>query len=167
MQMLRSRLDYCRVWLAGFRAEGSSSRERFLVVSVPLTQAGAAYLAEEKEVREVAVLLWMARPAVGEEWRGFATPDALLRKLREMGSGGGDTVVALTAPDETPPAGGVGYYSDGAEHAATVTVAGTGRRLFIEVSSGNVIRTNVMGFLVADEVTPPVPVAQTWRAPTR
>ena len=55
----------------------------------------------------------------------------------------------LASPADTPPPGTVGYYSDGAEHAAAVTLSAAGRRLFIEVDADDVLRTNVARYLYA------------------
>ena len=58
-------------------------------------------------------------------------------------------VTPLASPADTPPAGSVGYYSDGAEHAAAVTISAAGRRLFLEVDADDVLRTNVAKYLYA------------------
>ena len=56
-------------------------------------------------------------------------------------------VLALASPSDTPPTGSVGYYSDGAEHAAAVVLSAEGRRLFVEVDADDVLRTNVARYL--------------------
>jgi hypothetical protein len=61
------------------------------------------------------------------------------------------SVVALPTPADTPPAGSIGYDSDGAQHAATVVVSATGRRLFLEYDADRVIRTNVLEYLYGDD----------------
>jgi hypothetical protein len=53
----------------------------------------------------------------------------------------------MASPSETPPAGSVGYYSDGGEHAAAVVVSEAGRRLFVELDAGDVLHTNVAKYL--------------------
>jgi hypothetical protein len=61
------------------------------------------------------------------------------------------SVVALATPSDTPAAGSIGYYSDGAQHVATVVVSASGRRLFLEADVDHVIRTNVIEYLYGDE----------------
>jgi hypothetical protein len=56
-------------------------------------------------------------------------------------------IVALASPADTPPPGSVGYYSDGARHAAAVVLSAAGRRLFVEVDADDVLRTNVAMYL--------------------
>jgi hypothetical protein len=56
-------------------------------------------------------------------------------------------VVALASPSDTPPPESVGYYSDGAQHAAAVMLSAAGRRLFVEVDADDVLRTNVARYL--------------------
>lgn len=152
------RRDYCRVWHAGYREVDPFVRESQLVVSVPLTQRGAVYLDEERKVRDMAVLLWTARPVIGGSRDGYATPDALLADVRDLSPSAAHTVMALGSPEDTPPAGMFGYYSDGADNAAVVALSASGRRLFIEVAANDVIRTNVLSFFLSEELTPPVSV---------
>jgi hypothetical protein len=56
------------------------------------------------------------------------------------------TVVALAAATDSPPAGKVGYFSDGAGHMAVVALSSAGRRLFIDLN-GDVTATNVLEYL--------------------
>jgi hypothetical protein len=56
-------------------------------------------------------------------------------------------VVPLASPSDTPPAGSIGYYSDGGQHVAAVVLSDAGRRLFIELDADDVIRTNVARYL--------------------
>lgn len=56
-------------------------------------------------------------------------------------------VVPLASPSDTPPAGSIGYYSDGGEHAAVVMLSDAGRRLFVEVNADDVLYTNVARYL--------------------
>ena len=58
-------------------------------------------------------------------------------------------VSPLASPADTPPPGTVGYYSDGAQHAAAVTLSDAGRRLFVEVDADDVLHTNVARYLYA------------------
>jgi hypothetical protein len=58
--------------------------------------------------------------------------------------------VALPDPDAAPPAGKVGYWSDGVEHAVFALVASTSkRRLFFETQADGVLRTNIIEYLGA------------------
>ena len=57
-------------------------------------------------------------------------------------------ITPLASPADTPPPGSVGYYSDGAQHAATVMLSAAGRRLFIEVEADDVLHTNVARYLL-------------------
>jgi hypothetical protein len=56
------------------------------------------------------------------------------------------TVVALAAASDSPPAGKVGYFSDGGGHMAVVTLSSAGRRLFIDLN-GDVTATNVLEYI--------------------
>ena len=56
-------------------------------------------------------------------------------------------IAPLASPANTPPPESVGYYSDGAEHAAAVVLSAAGRRLFIEFNAGDVLHTNVARYL--------------------
>ena len=110
---------------------------------MPLTQRGAVYLDEEKNVHLMMSVLFLA--GLEAEDRGEATSptaEQLLSwrpRLRRV-------VSALAGPDDTPPAGRVGYWSDGAQHVAVVTVSALGRRLFWE-GEGDVLHTNVAGYV--------------------
>jgi hypothetical protein len=80
---------------------------------------------------------------VDEQWRaillGIALTSETARNALE--------VVPLASPADTPPPGSVGYYTDGAEHEAAVTLSAAGRRLFIEVEADDVLHTNVARYL--------------------
>jgi hypothetical protein len=52
------------------------------------------------------------------------------------------TIVALADPQDSPPPGPVGYYSDAQQHVAVAILSATGRRLFIEFETDDVIHTN-------------------------
>ena len=131
-------MDYCRVWLAA-RRRGRERISRELLVSVPLTQKGAVFLDEEATARMIAAVLTLGAFIAEDRNRtGYATPAELLEALAP----GRRPVIALAAPSDTPPAGVVGYYSDGGGHAATVGLSTQGRRLFLEVN-GDVLQTNI------------------------
>ena len=52
----------------------------------------------------------------------------------------------LDAPGNSPPAGKIGFYSDGAAHVLVAALSASGRRLFIEYE-GDVLSTNVAGYM--------------------
>jgi hypothetical protein len=135
-------MDYCRVWLAARtvrRGRERIRRARQLIASVPLTQEGAVFLDEETTARAIAGVLAFAELIAEDRPRaGYVTPAELLEALPRRRR----PVVALAAPSDTPPAGVVGYYSDGAQHAATVGLSTQGKRLFLEVD-GDVLHTNI------------------------
>jgi hypothetical protein len=124
---------------------------RKLMVSIPLTQRGAVYLDEEEKTYEMMRVLLAA--GLLAERRGTTealTYDELLTGLlkgvpgpRRLG------LVPMAGPAETPPAGKVGYWSDGAQHVAVVTLSTRGRRLFIE-HQADVLHTNVADYIYGD-----------------
>ena len=54
--------------------------------------------------------------------------------------------VELVDPTDTPPAGSLGYYSDGHEHVAAAMLSASGRRLFLEYD-GDAVSTNVQPYI--------------------
>ena len=82
---------------------------------------------------------------VDEQYRAILLEVALTGQSARSAPG----VVPLASPADTPPPGSVGYYTDGAEHAAAVTLSAAGRRLFIEVETDDVLHTNVARYLSA------------------
>jgi hypothetical protein len=144
-------LDYCRVWLAARTVTRDGERRRIrrkLVVTVPLTQEGAVYLDEQVKALTLLSVLGLAE-FVGEdrETGGYPTPAELLEAVpgfRPRPSR--QPLVGLAAPSDTPPGASIGYYSDGAQHAATVIVSASGRRLFVE-QEGDVLHTNVARYI--------------------
>jgi hypothetical protein len=152
--------DYCRIWLPARNVDRRNvtiHRARQLIVSIPLSQEGAVYLDEQTKALGLMVLLTLARQ--GDEGSRFAGPyrtpsdwvDRLGGVLRVPWFWPGrHPVVALAAPEQTPPAGTLGYYSDGAEHAAAVTLSASGRRLFIELKPDDVLHTNVASYVFDD-----------------
>ena len=143
-------MDYCRVWLAARtvrRGETRTRHGRELVVSVPLTQDGAVFLDEESKVRLIFGLLTISGFEAQERNRtGYLTPAELLAEFPQLER---LPFVALAAPSDTPPAGAVGYYSDGAQHAAVVALSTLGRRLFLE-THGDVLHTNIAKYVFGD-----------------
>ena len=151
-------MDYCRVWLAARtvrrKQTGRVSVPRELVVSIPLTQAGARFLDEEGRARAVLGVLFGAD--IVSERLGldtYPTPDQLLgdKRVARLPALRGESIVALASPADTPRGRTVGYWSDGAARVAVVAVSKLGRRLFVEYDA-DVVRTNIAGFLFDDEL---------------
>lgn len=146
-------MDYCRVWLAARTVRRGGERRRRgreHIVSIPLTQAGAVYLDEQFKAIDLLGLLTVSE--LGAEARnrtGFLAPAQLLQLARSARPRPPFDLVALATPSDTPPAGALGYYSDGAQHAAAVVVSASGKRLFLEFN-GDVLHTNVAKYLFGD-----------------
>jgi len=121
--------DFCSVRLRG-------SRE--LVATAPLTANGRTYLDERIWVALLDLPLLLA-----DEGTDVLPSIAL---VVERGRG---LVVALDGPEGTPPAGKVGYWTDGVRWV-TAVLTRAGRRLFIDVER-DVVRTNVLQYLIADD----------------
>jgi hypothetical protein len=146
-------LDYCRVWLeertVRRRIRGKLRRVtggRELIVSIPLTQRGAVYLDEQEKTGNLMGVLSLAGHLAEKQGRStYPTVEELLASRSRLRSG----VMGLAGPTETPPAGKVGYWTDGAQHVAVVTLSASGRRLFVEYE-GDVLHTNVAGYIYGD-----------------
>lgn len=145
-------LDYCRVSLPPrtIRRNGGTTRHgRRVIVSIPLTQKGAVLLDEEKGARDLFSLSIYATLAAEKlHLDGAPTTAQLLDFV--AGLNGGvvpKTLVGLATPADTPPAGSIGYYGDGAERTAFVTLSTSGRRLFIETEPDDVLRTNLAQYI--------------------
>jgi hypothetical protein len=138
-------MDVCRVWLEARTVTRHGRRVRHsreLIVAVPLTQRGAVRLDERARAAALLTVLELAGP------RGaFALPADLVSRLPLLKRPVRLSVVALSSPADTPAAGSIGYYSDGAQHAAAVLLSASGRRLFLEFDADRVIRTNVAEYL--------------------
>jgi hypothetical protein len=147
-------LDYCRVWLEPrtIRSNGQRIRTgRRIIASIPLTQKGAVFLDEQEKTFEMMKVI-LVQSVLGErreqtEWLTYDELLAALLKARAAPQRSG--LVPLAGPRGTPPAGKVGYWSDGAQHAAVVTLSALGRRLFIEYE-GDVLHTNVANYIYGD-----------------
>jgi hypothetical protein len=143
-------MDYCRVWLAPRKVTIHGTRQRVgrqLIVSVPLTQQGAVFLDEEaKTIAMLEVALVAGIVEERQKLPGHPTYDQLVGRYPRIAR----SVVGLAAPGDTPPAGKIGYYSDGAEHIALVTLSASGRRLFIEEAADDVLSTNVAEYLFGE-----------------
>jgi len=143
-------MDYCRVWLAPHTLTRHGERTRvgrLLIVSVPLSQKGAVFLDEETKVTELVGVLAVAG-IVKERQKlpGYPTHAQLIQRFPKAAG----EVVALAAPGDTPPAKKVGYYSDGQEHIAVVTLSTSGRRLFVEAGADDFLSTNVAQYLFGE-----------------
>jgi hypothetical protein len=140
--------DYCRLWLEArtVRRDGRSRRvPRRLIASLPLTQQGTVFLDNQYNAFLLNIVLMVSESLAEERGReGYLTPDELMELTSTAPRG--PTLVVLASSSDTPPAGTVGYYSDGAKHAAVVTVSAAGKRLFIEVN-GDAVHTNVLRYL--------------------
>ena len=124
----RSRADLCVVRL---RKAGDE-----VVAAAPLTARGRTFLDELGIASLISTVL-----DIGDD-DGTPAPAA------DVVAQGNGFIVALDAPDATPPHGKAGYWTDGVR----VVVAGVstaGRRLFIEVER-DVFRTNVLGYITSD-----------------
>jgi len=148
-------MDYCRVWLAARTVRRNGERRRIrprLIVSVPLTQAGAVFLDEQSKARGlVRVLIAASLVTEQEHVVGWPTYDLLLESgFRKLGK----RFVSLASPTDTPPAGAIGYYSHGRDVTVAV-LSRTGRRLFIS-STGDVLSTNVGSYvyILSGRITP-------------
>jgi hypothetical protein len=107
-------------------------------ISLPLTQAGAAYLeAKRLGERMIAVLLFVAGNGQDGAYPAASAVAADVPRL-----------VVLSAPADSPPPGRVGLYSDGARHVTVVGVTAAGVRLFID-ADGGALTTNVPQVILA------------------
>jgi hypothetical protein len=133
-------MDLCNVSLEPRR------RSRELIVSVPLTQRGAVFVDEREQVRRLMEILSLSSHlAEKRKLPGAATAEQLLARWPRLEG----HLVPLGGPTETPAPKTVGYWSDGAQHLAVVTLSTLGRRLFIEYE-GDVLHTNVAGYMYGD-----------------
>jgi hypothetical protein len=138
------KIDYCRVWAPRHRHHAKR-----LLVSVPLTQKGAVFLDEESNAISMLGVLGIAE-LVDQDRKsdGYPTYDELIQGLPKRARAPiARRVVALAAPTDVPPAGKVGYYSDGDQNVAVATVSALGRRLFIAYGPDDVFSTNVLRYI--------------------
>jgi hypothetical protein len=140
--------DYCRLWLQGrtVRRDGRRRRvQRRLITSLPLTQEGTVFLDNQYNAFLLSIVLTVSELSAEDRGRdGYLTPDELMELVGAEGPGPG--LAVLSSPADTPPPGTIGYYSDGAMHAAAVTLSAAGKRLFFEVN-GDAVHTNVLRYL--------------------
>jgi hypothetical protein len=148
-------MDSCEVWLESRTLTRNGQRihyDRELIVSIPLTQKGAIRLDERARAYALMSLLSFASiDARRRDLDHFPTSAELVERLPLLTRPLKLSVVALPSPSDTPPAGSIGYYSDGARHAAAVVVSASGRRLFLEFDVDQVVRSNVIGYIFGDE----------------
>ena len=126
--MASRRYDLCELARAG--------AEPFATVA--LTARGRTRVDEERRARELIGLVIFAT-SLSPDARSWPTAARVLA-MAERG------VVALASPDASPPAGSLGYYSDGAQRAVVAVLSAAGRRLFIDIA-GDVTSTNVLEYL--------------------
>jgi hypothetical protein len=103
-------------------------------VTVPITQDGAVYLDEQEVGTNLTAVLALAT----RDQRTFLPANEIVQRVGDR-----IPVVALAAPTDSPPAGRIGIFSDGARHAAAVGLSTLGRRLFFEVN-GDTFATNML-----------------------
>jgi len=148
-------MDLCEVSLAPRTVTRNGERRRLsrtLIVAIPLTQRGAVRLDEGARAQALVALINIAAVLPRrEESDRYAAPADLVSFLPLMKRPLKLSVVELPSPSDTPPAGSIGYYSDGAEHVAAVVLSASGRRLFFEADVDHVIRTNVLEYLFGDQ----------------
>jgi len=148
-------MDFCEVWLEARTIRRNGTRERHrreLIVAIPLTQKGAVRLDERARAHALMAILTLAAIDGGRRRLDhFPTSAELVEFVPVLPRPVRLTVVALATPSDTPPAGSIGYYSDGARHVAAVVLSASGRRLFLEFDVDDVIRTNVVGYLYGDD----------------
>jgi hypothetical protein len=142
--------DFCRFFLRSHTIKRDGSRRRVprrVLLSIPLTQAGAVYLDEEAKTAKLWPIGAVASLVKNKlKLSGHPTYAQLVQQHPKLAK----LVVALSAPGEAPPPSRIGYYSDGQEHIALAILSASGRRLFIERSAGDVLRTNVAAHLFGD-----------------
>jgi hypothetical protein len=169
------RLDYCNLSLPALTIRRGRSRLAFpkqLLVSVPLSRRGLV-LVDERARANVLGQLLLGAQIYGRRrgLPGFPTPAQLVARVPRVGPPLPLAVAALAGPDESPPAGSVGYYSDGGERVAVVVLSLRGRRLFIEYEPDGVVRSNVLPYLYGDQRAPcgaaPRPVPREEGGPGR
>ena len=148
-------LDYCRISLPArkiTRKGRTRKLPRQLLVSIPLTQAGAVRLDEESKAASIAgALIVVQLLAEKQKLNTWPTPAAVLAYLQKLSQKGARGFAPLANAAATPPAGKVGYWSDGGQNAAFVILSRAGRRLFLELGADHVLRTNLTEYLFTDE----------------
>jgi hypothetical protein len=123
-----------------------------VVVAVPLTQAGANALDERARAGALNSVLNLAGAfASATRPVAFPAPEQLTRgRLARLLRRERVQVAVLGAASDTPPVGAVGYWSDGAQRMAVVTVTATGRRLYVELGPDDELHTNIARMIFGD-----------------
>jgi hypothetical protein len=130
-----SKPSFCSVWQV-------TPVHRSLV-DIPVTEDGAIYLDERETfstIRNAATTAAFDAEDAGRST--FAPTDEL---VTDWNNGNLGPAVALQSPGDTPPAGKLGLFSDGALHFAAVKLTTSGKRLFYELN-GEVVTTNAQIF---------------------
>ena len=150
-------MDVCEVSLEPRTVRRDGRRRRIgrrLIVAIPLTQRGAIRLDERARANALGTLLALAGVIGAQSGDNrYATSAELVAALPTLRRPLRLPVVSLASPADTPAAGSIGYYSDGAEHVAAVVLSASGRRLFLEYDEDEVVRTNVLKYLTSEDAT--------------
>lgn len=107
------------------------------LATVALTARGRTHVDEQASTRDMLGLI------------GFAStlsPDGQAWPSAERVAAAVGRAFALASPDATPPAGSLGYFSDGGRRLVVAVLSKAGRRLFIDLD-GDVTATNVLEYL--------------------
>jgi len=140
-----SHVDFCDFFLRAHTVKRNGDRihlGRRELLSIPLTQKGAVYVDERTRAAKMFAVLALAS-VMKVDLPGYPTAAQLFKKVPKLAK----VVVELAAPVDRPPANRIGYYSDGLEHVAAVTLSASNKRLFLELSAGDVLTTNVAAYL--------------------
>ena len=97
---------------------------RELIVAIPLTQRGAVRLDERAHAAALLGLMTVAALPQEDGVDRYASSADLVSRVSELKHPLELPLVALSSPSDTPPAGSIGYYSDGAQHAAAIVLVG-------------------------------------------
>jgi hypothetical protein len=125
------RPDYCVVHLLTGRAP------RTPIAAVPVSARGATYLDERTTVRDLlGLLLLTQRPS------GRPTSPASMQTLTK------GLVVPVSGPEQPPPTGHVGYWTDGTNEVYLGALSHYGVLFFYQYAINNdVVTTNVLDWL--------------------
>lgn len=134
--------DYCTIATKQEKRDrrcfSSEDRKRCIRVIVAVTDRGRAFLDQRARTIELGVTTVAVSFAADPSLK--VPGDTLLERVRAQL---GPDVVELATPDDTPPAGKVGYWTDGKTGIAAVVLLADGTRRFVRVQDG-VYSTNDM-----------------------